>query len=88
MRLSVDSSDPGYPRWLALQSQDCKVRVFLDDAEVCDVVACDEERGQIVCYRKDSSGELVIDRIAREIATETLTGRVRIEVESAKGTVH
>lgn len=79
MRLSVESSDAGYEEWCRLRDSGKTILVYLDDAEVRDVVTVDDEAGMVKVEQRVGD-DFVLDCETESIATDTLHGNVRIEV--------
>ena len=76
MRISCDADDPGYAEWMKLGETRFEVKVFLDDAEVREVITADEEAGMLVRYRKNDEGRLIVENGI--FLRETLYGRVEL----------
>lgn len=76
MRLSVDSNDPGNMLYGMMGSLGRQVRVFLGGKEVRDVITADDEEGFVLHFERDADGNVFA--IGDEVATETLTGDVKI----------
>lgn len=74
MRISAESSDPGYVNYRG------PCRVFLDDVELKDVMAVDIEEGYAEVCLRDRSGNAIA--WGGEIFTERKFGVVRIEAMS------
>jgi hypothetical protein len=74
MRLSVDTSDPGYHP----QAASGNVKVFFDGSELSGCVTADEEQGVAVRFKKDSKGQYVLTPDCDDVEKETLHGKVVI----------
>lgn len=82
MRLSVDKRDKGYRFDLAKN----KCVVYFNDQPRTDVITADEEEGLIVAYVRDfETGKPKTNPEQTAFLTETLRGRVRIEINDAEG---
>lgn len=75
MRISVNSSDPGYRPWAMF----CKV--YLNGEEVKNFVTADEEKGVVHCYTVDKDGRFQFEFCyEHNIKTEKKYGIVKISV--------
>lgn len=76
MRISIESTDPGFrPDLLGL------VEVFLDDVRVVRCVAADEEQGLVYARATDKNGDCVVDRVAYTAPVTCACGAVRIAMK-------
>lgn len=72
MRVSVDSSDPGYnPAYFG-------GKVFLEAREVTGVITADDERGEVLRYKLDDLGRTQLTQDRKDVQKELLYGHVRI----------
>ncbi len=77
MRVSIDSSDPGYnPACFG-------TKVFLDGTQISGVITADEERRMVFVHCLDESGRVVLTDDRKEIKTETRYGHVRLELSAS-----
>ncbi len=81
MRLSSDKRDSGYDAWQRTQMFGKRVKIFLDDKEMNDVDIADDELGYVRQYKKDDKGHIFLDEKTAEIASQELSGKVRIEIK-------
>lgn len=75
MRISVDTNDAGYRPDAVMMP----IRVFLDDVDVTDkdIITVDDEAGEILHYKRDTSNKLVVNDEGLCIK-ETSYGNVKI----------
>lgn len=72
MRVSCDSSDPGYANYLGYG----KHEVLLNGIVVPEAITADEERGEIVRWARDEFGEWVVD--GSDLVRELVRGKVEV----------
>lgn len=80
MRLSTDSSDPGYPAWRALPSSAVAV-VTIDGKPVSRCITADTETGYVLEYVLDDAGNHVLNDDRSEAKLRESYGVVRISIK-------
>ncbi len=80
MRLSVVVGEPGYQEWCDLTAKGIQPRVYVDGIFIKAARSADEERGEVVAIMLDAAGQAVVDWSSYAVMTETLRGRVRIDL--------
>lgn len=79
MRISANEDDAGFAAWKRVpEDRRRDIRIFLDGAEQRRVVTADADQGIVVRLKEDAAGQIFV--LNDEIAQETLTGNVRIEM--------
>jgi hypothetical protein len=81
MRMSCDTSDPGYRAFIEAGGHGGKVVVYLDDVEQTECITADEEEGFVLRHVTDAAGDIVLNEARTETLKERATGKVRIEVQ-------
>lgn len=69
--------DPGYVNWQKYP----RCQPYLDGVELKDCVTADEEKGEVIVFRRNKDGNLELTAAKDEIITEKLYGDVRIDLE-------
>ncbi len=78
MRLSIDEDDPGYDERAIGQC-----RVLLDGVDVTNnCYTADEEEGKVWCRKRNELGNCFIDPETGGVASEVLTGKVKISLRA------
>lgn len=80
MRLSVVVGEPGYQEWRDLADKGIEPRVFVDGTLIPDVLSADDEKGIVVAYVRCPNGIMSVDWNTGAAITNTLRGKVRIEL--------
>ena len=76
MRISSNSSDPGYLQYLVCEKTGRWPLIFLDGVKVMDVLTADSDKGFLIRAVTDDVGNVVLDETGEVIKRETLTGRI------------
>ena len=83
MRISTEKSDPGWQRLMEFHAKGQKVAVFLNGLrlDIATIITADDGSGEVVRFARDAKGRVRSDpyQYDRRL-TETLHGRVRIEI--------
>lgn len=78
MRVSVDKSDPGFPKYAELVSDGYIVVVKFNGKVLPGVVTADEEAGEILVHRFTDEGNVVF--ADGQFVFDRLRGEVKVEV--------
>ena len=76
MRVSVDSEDAGYAKYMEIVAMGLAVKISLDGVEIDEVITADDKEGTVLRYKTDNSGLPIIN--GDELERETLHGDVLI----------
>ena len=81
MRVSCNKDDPGYETFMKLGGHfrfGKNYEIYLDGKPFHKGVTADEEKGEVVTYKLDDQGKLVLDPIRRDLCLTTLHGKVEV----------
>lgn len=78
MRVSVDKSDPGFPKYAELISDGYTIVVRLNGVAIPGVITADEEAGEVLAHRFTDEGNIVY--AYGQFVYDKLRGDVKIEV--------
>lgn len=78
MRVSVDKSDPGFPKYAELVSDGYIVVVKFNGMILSGVVTADEEAGEVIAHRFTNEGNIVC--ADGQFVYDKLRGDVKVEI--------
>lgn len=78
MRVSVDTSDSGFPKYAELMSDGYSIVVKLDGIVLPGVVTADEEAGEVIVHRFTDEGNIVY--ADGKFVYDRLRGDVKVEI--------
>lgn len=82
MRVSCDTTDPGYSNFRGYGAHE----VLLNGSIVFEAITADDERGEVIRWARDEYGEFIFDRANKVLVTELVRGKVEIVTACAAGT--
>lgn len=85
MRLSTDTSDPGYRAWRGMGKRRTRVRIFVGGQEVKLCMTADTKRGYVLACDTDEAGKVQINKRRGTIRLKQMRGDVRIALEGWDG---
>ena len=78
MRISVNSSDPGYAVWRALKRRGLVVDVMVDGQAVKNCVTLDTKRRRAVVHDRDDHGYIQLNARRNAVRCRVLVGDITV----------